>query len=69
VKKCRGATTAGTKRTDDLGEFYMAHETEPTLHLWNQAGEPGPITDIPFGVRGICGPGSGEQQKNLSLTM
>ncbi len=34
--------------------FYMAHETEPTLHLWNQAGEPTDHTVIPFG-KGICG--------------
>jgi len=34
--------------------FYMAHETEPTLHLWCQAGEPTDHTVIPFG-KGICG--------------
>jgi GAF domain-containing protein len=34
--------------------FYMAHETEPTLHLWNQAGEPTDHMVIPFG-KGICG--------------
>lgn len=34
--------------------FYMAHETEPTLHLWSQAGEPTDHTVIPFG-KGICG--------------
>ena len=34
--------------------FYMAHETEPTLHLWAQAGEPTDHTVIPFG-KGICG--------------
>lgn len=34
--------------------FYMAHESEPTLHLWNQAGEPTDHTIIPFG-KGICG--------------
>ncbi|WP_438962738.1 GAF domain-containing protein [Nonlabens sp.] len=34
--------------------FYMAHETEPTLHLWSQAGEPTDHTIIPFG-KGICG--------------
>lgn len=34
--------------------FYMAHDTEPTLHLWSQAGEPTDHTVIPFG-KGICG--------------
>lgn len=34
--------------------FYMAHETEPTLHLKVQAGEPTDHTVIPFG-KGICG--------------
>lgn len=34
--------------------FYMAHKTEPTLHLWCQAGEPTDHTVIPFG-KGICG--------------
>ncbi|ARN78984.1 histidine kinase [Nonlabens spongiae] len=34
--------------------FYMAHETEPTLHLKAQAGEPTDHTVIPFG-KGICG--------------
>ncbi len=34
--------------------FYMAHQTEPTLHLWCQAGEPTDHTVIPFG-KGICG--------------
>lgn len=34
--------------------FYMAHLTEPTLHLWSQAGEPTDHTVIPFG-KGICG--------------
>ena len=34
--------------------FYMAHQTEPTLHLWSQAGEPTDHTVIPFG-KGICG--------------
>lgn len=34
--------------------FYMAHESEPTLHLWCQAGEPTDHTVIPFG-KGICG--------------
>jgi len=34
--------------------FYIAHETEPTLHLWSQAGEPTDHTIIPFG-KGICG--------------
>lgn len=34
--------------------FYMAHETQPTLHLWAQAGEPTDHTVIPFG-KGICG--------------
>lgn len=34
--------------------FYMAHATEPTLHLWSQAGEPTDHTVIPFG-KGICG--------------
>lgn len=40
--------------TYDWVGFYMAHETEPTLHLWNQAGEPTDHTVIPFG-KGICG--------------
>lgn len=40
-------------RYDWVG-FYMAHESEPTLHLWNQAGEPTDHTIIPFG-KGICG--------------
>jgi GAF domain-containing protein len=40
--------------TYDWVGFYMAHETAPTLHLWNQAGEPTDHTVIPFG-RGICG--------------
>ena len=40
--------------TYDCVGFYMAHETEPTLHLWNQAGEPTDHTVIPFG-KGICG--------------
>lgn len=34
--------------------FYMAHDTEPTLHLWSQAGEATDHTVIPFG-KGICG--------------
>ena len=34
--------------------FYMAHESEPTLHLWCQAGEPTDHVVIPFG-KGICG--------------
>lgn len=34
--------------------FYMAHETEPTLHLKSQAGIPTDHTVIPFG-KGICG--------------
>ena len=34
--------------------FYMAHETEPTLHLKAQAGDPTDHTVIPFG-KGICG--------------
>ena len=34
--------------------FYMAHESEPTLHLWCQAGKPTDHTTIPFG-KGICG--------------
>lgn len=34
--------------------FYMAHESEPTLHLWCQAGEPTDHVTIPFG-KGICG--------------
>ncbi len=34
--------------------FYMAHETERTLHLKSQAGEPTDHTVIPFG-KGICG--------------
>ncbi|WP_194850104.1 GAF domain-containing protein [Nonlabens antarcticus] len=34
--------------------FYMAHESEPTLHLWCQAGEPTDHIVIPFG-KGICG--------------
>jgi L-methionine (R)-S-oxide reductase len=40
--------------TYDWVGFYMAHETEPTLHLWSQAGEPTDHTVIPFG-KGICG--------------
>jgi L-methionine (R)-S-oxide reductase len=40
--------------TYDWVGFYMAHETEPTLHLWNQAGNPTDHTVIPFG-KGICG--------------
>lgn len=40
-------------RYDWVG-FYMAHETEPTLHLKAQAGEPTDHTVIPFG-KGICG--------------
>ncbi|WP_124979599.1 GAF domain-containing protein [Nonlabens xiamenensis] len=40
--------------TYDWVGFYMAHDTEPTLHLWNQAGEPTDHTIIPFG-KGICG--------------
>ena len=40
--------------TYDWVGFYMAHETAPTLHLWNQAGEPTDHTVIPFG-KGICG--------------
>ncbi|MBF4985803.1 GAF domain-containing protein [Nonlabens mediterrranea] len=34
--------------------FYMAHDTEPTLHLWSQAGKPTDHDVIPFG-KGICG--------------
>lgn len=34
--------------------FYMAHESEPTLHLHTQAGLPTDHTVIPFG-KGICG--------------
>lgn len=34
--------------------FYMAHDVEPTLHLWAQAGDPTDHTVIPFG-KGICG--------------
>jgi GAF domain-containing protein len=34
--------------------FYMAHATEPTLHLKAQAGEPTDHVVIPFG-KGICG--------------
>lgn len=34
--------------------FYMAHDSEPTLHLWCQAGEPTDHVVIPFG-KGICG--------------
>ncbi|WP_298951857.1 GAF domain-containing protein [uncultured Nonlabens sp.] len=34
--------------------FYMAHESEPTLHLWSQAGIPTDHLIIPFG-KGICG--------------
>lgn len=41
------------KNYDWVG-FYMAHETEPTLHLWSQAGELTDHTVIPFG-KGICG--------------
>jgi GAF domain-containing protein len=40
-------------RYDWVG-FYMAHESQPTLHLWAQAGEPTDHTVIPFG-KGICG--------------
>lgn len=40
-------------RYDWVG-FYMAHESEPTLHLWNQSGEPTDHVEIPFG-KGICG--------------
>ncbi|ALM20652.1 histidine kinase [Nonlabens sp. MIC269] len=40
--------------TYDWVGFYMAHESEPTLHLWAQAGEPTDHTVIPFG-KGICG--------------
>lgn len=40
--------------TYDWVGFYMAHETAPTLHLWNQAGVPTDHTVIPFG-KGICG--------------
>ncbi len=34
--------------------FYMAHATQPTLHLKAQAGNPTDHTVIPFG-KGICG--------------
>ena len=34
--------------------FYMAHESEPRLHLWCQAGKPTDHVVIPFG-KGICG--------------
>ncbi len=40
-------------RYDWVG-FYMAHETQPTLHLKAQAGEPTDHVVIPFG-KGICG--------------
>lgn len=43
-----------TLPTYDWVGFYMAHATEPTLHLWSQAGEPTDHTVIPFG-KGICG--------------
>jgi len=40
--------------TYDWVGFYMAHKTEPTLHLKSQAGIPTDHTVIPFG-KGICG--------------
>lgn len=44
----------GKVETYDWVGFYMAHETEPTLHLKSQAGIPTDHTVIPFG-KGICG--------------
>lgn len=44
----------GEVETYDWVGFYMAHETEPTLHLKSQAGIPTDHTVIPFG-KGICG--------------